>query len=127
MAASNMYDVALKPRLLRSLLKEYVPDLKHQFRNPPVLSYVVSAIKTHQLLSESAPLESDEKLIENWTATVDSWVNRVVALASSDTSRTFKFDRECGAVALPSNDAVMPNYLHFGCVVFGPKDLLALF
>ncbi|KAF3653720.1 putative cytochrome c oxidase assembly protein COX15-like [Capsicum annuum] len=81
----NMYDVALKPRLLRSLLKEYVPDLKHQFRNPPVLSYVVSAIKTHQLLSESASLESDEKLIENWTATVDSWVNRVVALASSDT------------------------------------------
>ncbi|XP_004249969.1 uncharacterized protein [Solanum lycopersicum] len=89
MAASdtieNMYDVALKPRLLRSLLKEYVPDLKHQFRNPSVLSYVVSAIKTHQLLSESAPPESDEKLIENWTAAVDSWINRVVGLASSDT------------------------------------------
>ncbi|KAJ8557613.1 hypothetical protein K7X08_003238 [Anisodus acutangulus] len=78
MAASNntienMYDVALKPRLLGSLLKEYVPDLKHQFRNPSVLSYVVSAIKTHHLLSES-----DEKLF-------DSWINRVVALASSDT------------------------------------------
>lgn len=89
MAASdtieNMYDLALKPRLLRSLLKEYVPDLKHQFRNPSVLSYVVSAIKTHQLLSESASPESDEKLIENWTATVDSWFNRVVALVSSDT------------------------------------------
>ncbi|KAK6775338.1 hypothetical protein RDI58_026339 [Solanum bulbocastanum] len=89
MAASdtieNMYDVALKPRLLRSLLKEYVPDLKHQFRNPSVLSYVVSAIKTHQLLSESAPPESYEKLIENWTAAVDCWINRVVALASSDT------------------------------------------
>ncbi|MCD7460362.1 hypothetical protein HAX54_043393 [Datura stramonium] len=89
MAASdtieNMYDLALKPRLLRSLLKECVPDLKHQFRNPSVLSYVVSAIKTHQLLSESAPPESDEKLIENWSSTVDSWVNRVVALVSSDT------------------------------------------
>lgn len=89
MAASdtieNMYDLALKPRLLRSLLKEYVPDLKHQFRNPSVLSYVVSAVKTHQLLSESAPPESDEKLIENWTVAVDSWINRVVALASSDT------------------------------------------
>ncbi|XP_059307740.1 uncharacterized protein LOC132059206 [Lycium ferocissimum] len=81
----NMYDVALKPRLLRSLLKEYVPDLKHQFRNPSVLSYVVSAIKTHQLLSESGQPESDEKLIENWTAAVDSWINRVVGLASSDT------------------------------------------
>ncbi|XP_019230825.1 PREDICTED: proline-, glutamic acid- and leucine-rich protein 1 isoform X2 [Nicotiana attenuata] len=89
MAASdtieNMYDVALKPRLLRSLLKEYVPDLKHQFRNPSVLSYVVSAVKTHRLLSELAPPESDQKLIENWTSTVDSWINRVVALASSDT------------------------------------------
>ncbi|XP_075081002.1 uncharacterized protein LOC107790394 isoform X2 [Nicotiana tabacum] len=89
MAASdtieNMYDVALKPRLLSSLLKEYVPDLKHQFRNPSVLSYVVSAVKTHRLLSELAPPESDQKLIENWTSTVDSWINRVVALASSDT------------------------------------------
>lgn len=94
MAASdtieNMYDVGLKPRLLRSLLKEYVPDLKHQFRNPSVLSYVVSAIKTHQLLSESAPPESDEKLIENWTAAVDSWINRIVALASSDTVNNLK-------------------------------------
>ncbi|CAN4126423.1 unnamed protein product [Withania somnifera] len=81
----NMYDVALKPRLLHSLLKEYVPDLKHQFRSQSVLSYVVSAVKTHQLLSESTPPESDEKFIENWKASVDSWINRVVALASSDT------------------------------------------
>ncbi|CAN4114407.1 unnamed protein product [Withania somnifera] len=83
--SESMYDVALKPRLLLSLLKEYVPDLKHQFRNPSVLSYVVSAIKTHQLLSESAPPESDENLIESWTAAFDSWINRVVALVSSDT------------------------------------------
>nr|XP_016498511.1 PREDICTED: proline-, glutamic acid- and leucine-rich protein 1-like isoform X1 [Nicotiana tabacum] len=89
MAASdtieNMYDVALKPRLLRSFLKEYVPDLKHPFRNPSVLSYVVSTIKIQRLLSELAPPESDQKLIENWTSAVDSWINRVLALASSDT------------------------------------------
>lgn len=94
MAASdtieNMYDVALKPRLLSSLLKEYVPDLKHQFRNPSVLSYVVSAVKTHRLLSELAPPESDQKLIENWTSAVDSWINRVLALASSDTVNNLK-------------------------------------
>ncbi|KAJ8551431.1 hypothetical protein K7X08_021446 [Anisodus acutangulus] len=81
----NMYDVALKPRLLGSLLKEHVPDLKHQFRNPSVLSYVVSAIKTHQLLSVSGQPESDEKLIDKWTVAIDSWINRVVALVSNDT------------------------------------------
>ncbi|KAL3520882.1 hypothetical protein ACH5RR_019031 [Cinchona calisaya] len=88
MAASNqiqgMYDVALKPQLLRSLLKEYVPDEKHPFRNPSDLSHVVSAVKTHRLLSECAPHSTNQKLIESWKSAVDAWVKRVSALASSN-------------------------------------------
>lgn len=85
MAASEhiqgMYDVAFKPRLLRSLLKEYVPDEKHPLRNPSDLSHVISVAKSHQLLFESS---SDQKLVDSWKSAVDSWVNRIVALASSN-------------------------------------------
>lgn len=80
----NMYDVSLKPRLLRSLVKDRLPDEKHPFRNPLDLSHVVSAVKTHRLLSEVDESSKDRKQIENWKSAVDAWVNRLIMLVSSD-------------------------------------------
>ncbi|KAG8380636.1 hypothetical protein BUALT_Bualt06G0036400 [Buddleja alternifolia] len=82
MAASS--DVALKSKLLRSLLRDYVPDHKHAFTNPSELSYVVSTVKTHKLLSEWAPQPLQQDLIDAWKSAVDSWVHRLLTLASSN-------------------------------------------
>ncbi|XP_019181831.1 PREDICTED: proline-, glutamic acid- and leucine-rich protein 1 [Ipomoea nil] len=88
MAASDhiqgMNDIALKPQLLRSLLSEYVPTEKHPFRRPSDLSFVVSVVKTHRLLSESAAPSVDQKLIDNWKSVVDAWFKRFLNLASSN-------------------------------------------
>ncbi|KAM3732952.1 hypothetical protein ACB098_11G097400 [Castanea mollissima] len=80
----NMYDVGMKPRLLRTLLKERVPDDKHPFENPAELSTVVSLIKTHGLLSESLRESTDQKVVDNWKSAVDSWVERVLLLVSNN-------------------------------------------
>ena len=80
----NMYDVDMKPRLLRTLIKERVPDDKHPFENPAELSTVVSLIKTHGLLSESFSKSTDQKLVDNWKSAVDSWVERVLLLVSNN-------------------------------------------
>ncbi|XP_057980746.1 uncharacterized protein LOC131166320 [Malania oleifera] len=79
----NMYDVALKPRMLRSLIKEQVPDEKQQFRSLLALSDVVSMIRNHRLLSESFPESIDPKIIESWKSAVDAWVERLLLLVSS--------------------------------------------
>ncbi|KAF8390224.1 hypothetical protein HHK36_024749 [Tetracentron sinense] len=79
----NMYDVRLKPRLLRSLIKDHLPDEKHPFSSPSELSNVVSTIKTHGLLSESFEESVDRKQIDKWKSTVDAWVERLLLLASS--------------------------------------------
>ncbi|XP_054784405.1 uncharacterized protein LOC129291194 isoform X1 [Prosopis cineraria] len=81
---SNMYDVALKPRLLHTLVKDHLPDEKHPFSNPSELSRVVSMIKTHRLLSESFTDDMDLKQTERWKSAVDSWVDCILTLASSD-------------------------------------------
>jgi hypothetical protein len=79
----NMYDVTLKPRLLRTLIKEHVPDDTHPFPDPAGLSTVVSGIKTHGLLAECSFGEStDQKKIQNWKSAVDSWVERLLLLIS---------------------------------------------
>lgn len=81
----NMYDVAVKPRLLRSFIKELIPDEKQQLGNPLELSQVVSAIKTHGLLSERvAQTDDNKKLIEKWKSAVDLWVDRLLMLVSSN-------------------------------------------
>lgn len=82
----NMYDIALKPRLLRSLIREHLPDEKHPFKGPLELSHVVSTVKTHRLLSESITgvEPADPKVVETWKAAVDAWVERVLSLASSN-------------------------------------------
>ncbi|KAK6233800.1 hypothetical protein QUC31_006206 [Theobroma cacao] len=87
--SKNMYDVGLKPLMLRSLMGQYVPDEKH-----PVslnsscfeLSKVVSILQTHRLLSEWYPQSMDVKLVHSWKSAVDEWVNRLLLLLSSDMS-----------------------------------------
>ncbi|CAA0824299.1 Unknown protein [Striga hermonthica] len=80
----GMCDVAMKPKLLRSLLREYVPDERHPFTNPSELSYVVSTVKTHKLLYEWVPQPVKQDLVEAWKSAVDSWVHRLLTLASSN-------------------------------------------
>ncbi|EOY19218.1 Uncharacterized protein TCM_044176 [Theobroma cacao] len=88
--SKNMYDVGLKPLMLRSLMGQYVPDEKH-----PVslnsscfeLSKVVSILQTHRLLSEWYPQSMDVKLVHSWKSAVDEWVNRLLLLLSSDMSK----------------------------------------
>ncbi|XP_022956971.1 proline-, glutamic acid- and leucine-rich protein 1-like isoform X1 [Cucurbita moschata] len=80
---ANMYDPALKPRLIHKLLREHVPDDKRAFNDHSELSKVVSMIKIHNLLSESLH-SMDQKLIDSWKSAVDSWVNRLFLLLSND-------------------------------------------
>ncbi|KAK2999853.1 hypothetical protein RJ639_024155, partial [Escallonia herrerae] len=81
----NMNDVALKPRLLRSLTKHHLPDEKHPLKNPLHLSRVISTVKTHRLLSENPASQSaDQKHIDRWKSAVDAWVNRLLVLVSSN-------------------------------------------
>ncbi|KAJ8445032.1 hypothetical protein Cgig2_022552 [Carnegiea gigantea] len=76
----DLYDVALKPRLLRSLLKEQIPDETCPFRNPSELASIVSIVKTHDLLSESVPDSADQKHVSSWRserflASYSDWFN----------------------------------------------------
>lgn len=80
---ADMYDPALKPRLLHKLLREHVPDDKRAFSDYSELSNVVSMITSHDLLSESSS-SKDQKLIDSWKSAVDSWVNRLFLLLSND-------------------------------------------
>ncbi|KAJ7970575.1 Proline-, glutamic acid-and leucine-rich protein 1 [Quillaja saponaria] len=81
---SSMYDVALKPRMLRTLLKEQVPDDKQPFQNTSQVSRAVSIVKTHCLLSESFTESMDQNLIKLWKSAVDSWIDRLLLLSSSN-------------------------------------------
>ncbi|XP_074264356.1 uncharacterized protein LOC141586859 [Silene latifolia] len=87
MAAFNhirdLNDVALKPRLLRNLVNEHLPTETTPFRNPADIADVVSAIKTHQLLSEEL-LTSDQKLVSSWKSAIDAWLHRILLLARSN-------------------------------------------
>ncbi|XP_043704243.1 proline-, glutamic acid- and leucine-rich protein 1 [Telopea speciosissima] len=79
----NMYDISLKPRLLRSLMRDYLPDEKRPSPSPSKLSDVVSAIKTHGLLLESFRESDDQKQIDKWKSAIDAWVERLLLLVSS--------------------------------------------
>ncbi|CAE5958881.1 unnamed protein product [Arabidopsis arenosa] len=80
----DMCDFRLKPKILRNLLSEYVPNEKQPLTNFLSLSKVVSTISTHKLLSESPPASIDQKLHANSKSAVDDWVARLLALISSD-------------------------------------------
>ncbi|XP_068641239.1 uncharacterized protein [Aristolochia californica] len=79
----NMYDIKLKPRLLKSLIKDCLPDEKHPFPSPSELSAAISSVKTHGLLSEVYGEQVDRKLVDSWKASIDAWVERLLSLASS--------------------------------------------
>ncbi|CAN7088256.1 unnamed protein product [Brassica rapa subsp. narinosa] len=74
----DMCDIRLKPKILRNLLSDYVPDEKQPLVNFQSLSKVVSTVSTHKLLSE------DQKLHAKSKSAVDEWVERLLALVSSD-------------------------------------------
>lgn len=87
----DMYDFALRPRMLYTLLKEDVPDEKKPLGTPLKLSRVVSNVQTFKLLAESFTSSMDAKLIERWKSAVDDWLNRLLFLVSSSTMVPFQF------------------------------------
>lgn len=80
----DLNDIALKPRLLRSLLKEHLPDETLPFRDPSQLSSIVSIVKTHKLLSEEIPPSTDNKHVSAWKSAVDAWLDRILMLARTN-------------------------------------------
>ncbi|XP_038710710.1 uncharacterized protein LOC120005252 isoform X1 [Tripterygium wilfordii] len=83
---TNMHDVELKPRLLRSLLKDQVPDEKRPFKSPSDLSRVINLVQTHKLLSESFTETIEEKRIQHWKSSFDEWVERLLTLVTINSS-----------------------------------------
>ncbi|XP_014515335.1 proline-, glutamic acid- and leucine-rich protein 1 [Vigna radiata var. radiata] len=80
----NMNEVAFKPRLLLSLIRDHLPDEKSSFSDPSKLSKAVSLLKTHSLLSESFLADSTStKVIEAWKSAFSSWLNRIFSLLST--------------------------------------------
>ncbi|KOM29475.1 hypothetical protein LR48_Vigan707s000700 [Vigna angularis] len=80
----NMYEVAFKPRLLLSLIRDHLPDENSTFSDPSKLSKAVSLVKTHSLLSESFLADSTSaKVIEAWKSAFSSWLNRIFSLLST--------------------------------------------
>ncbi|XP_010939528.1 uncharacterized protein [Elaeis guineensis] len=80
----GMNDYRLRPRMLRSLVRDRLPDEKRPFSSPAELSSVLAYVKTHGLLSERLADSSDGKLIEAWRSAVDAWVDRILFLVSSN-------------------------------------------
>ncbi|CAN6244092.1 unnamed protein product [Urochloa humidicola] len=85
---AGVNDPWLKPRLLRALLAERLPQPGGADLPPVELASVLHAVRTHGLLTEALPerAPADPKLAEAWRAAVDSWVERVVALVESDSA-----------------------------------------
>ena len=83
---AGVNDPWLKPRLLRALVAERLPQPGGTELPPVELASVLGAVRTHGLLTEGLPdrAPEDPKLAEAWRAAVDSWVERVVALVESD-------------------------------------------
>ncbi|XP_008807711.2 proline-, glutamic acid- and leucine-rich protein 1 [Phoenix dactylifera] len=80
----GMNDYRLRPRMLRSLVRDRLPDEKRPFPSPAELSSILAYVKTHGLLSERLADPSDGKLIEAWRSAVDAWVDRLLLLVSSN-------------------------------------------
>ncbi|KAH9657415.1 RIX1 domain-containing protein [Citrus sinensis] len=80
----NVYDVKLKPRMLRNLIEEHFPEETQPTRIRYELSKIAFLIRTHKLLSESANDSMEKKLVDSWKSAVDEWVVRVSSLVSSN-------------------------------------------
>ncbi|XP_020683452.1 proline-, glutamic acid- and leucine-rich protein 1-like [Dendrobium catenatum] len=77
-----MDDCCLKPPMLRSVVRDRLPDEKRPFRLAE-LTAVLSHVRTHGLLFERHPDITERKLVEAWRSAVDGWVERVLSLASN--------------------------------------------
>uniref|UniRef100_J3MDW5 Pre-rRNA-processing protein RIX1 N-terminal domain-containing protein n=2 Tax=Oryza brachyantha TaxID=4533 RepID=J3MDW5_ORYBR len=83
---AGMHDIHLRPRLLRRVLMECLPlpdpdaDLEPT-RRPADLARALGAVREQGLLAERA---IDPVLLEEWSAAVDAWVDRLLALLVSD-------------------------------------------
>ena len=83
--SKDLNDVALKPRLLRILLKDQLPDETRPLRDPSEISTIISTLKIHTLLSEDIPSSSaHQKHVSDWNSAVDAWVRRILILCRSD-------------------------------------------
>ncbi|KAA3478330.1 proline-, glutamic acid and leucine-rich protein 1 [Gossypium australe] len=85
----NMYDVGLKPVMLRSLIRQYLPAENHPLNlnnSCFKLPSLVSILQTHSLLSELDSQSIDPKLINTWKSAVDDWLSCLLSLLSSDMS-----------------------------------------
>uniref|UniRef100_A0A803NB77 Pre-rRNA-processing protein RIX1 N-terminal domain-containing protein n=1 Tax=Chenopodium quinoa TaxID=63459 RepID=A0A803NB77_CHEQI len=71
--SKDLNDVALKPRLLRILLKDQLPDETRPLRNPSEISTIISTLKIHSLLSEDIPPSAHQKHVSDWSSAVDAW------------------------------------------------------
>uniref|UniRef100_A0A0E0A983 Pre-rRNA-processing protein RIX1 N-terminal domain-containing protein n=1 Tax=Oryza glumipatula TaxID=40148 RepID=A0A0E0A983_9ORYZ len=84
---TGMHDLRLRPRLLRRVLAECLPlpdpgaDLQPT-RSPADLARALSAVRQQGLLAVGGA--ADPGLLEEWSAAVDAWVDRLVALLASD-------------------------------------------
>ncbi|WOL18805.1 proline-, glutamic acid- and leucine-rich protein 1 [Canna indica] len=79
----GMSDPRLKPRLLRSLVRDRLPEENRPDPGPSELSSILASVKTQGLLSERVFDPSDTKLVEAWRTAVDAWVERLLSLVSS--------------------------------------------
>ncbi|KAK8931225.1 hypothetical protein KSP39_PZI016567 [Platanthera zijinensis] len=80
-----MDDCHLKPPMLRSVVRDHLPDEKRPFPSPADLVGVLSHVRAHGLLSEQQTDTTERKLVEDWRTAVDGWVEYIVSLASSKT------------------------------------------
>ncbi|XP_073028338.1 uncharacterized protein [Primulina eburnea] len=78
----GLSDDERKAKLILSLLRKYVPDVKHPFLDPSDLSYVVTTVKTHKLLLERGLAK--QEVMDCWKKAVDSWDHRVRSLLAGD-------------------------------------------
>jgi hypothetical protein len=81
----HLNDPWLKPRLLKALVAERLPQPGGAELPPAEVESVLHAVRTHGLLAESLPGHPpDSKLAEAWRAAVDAWVERLGALVEGN-------------------------------------------
>ncbi|KAK3156687.1 hypothetical protein QOZ80_2AG0110520 [Eleusine coracana subsp. coracana] len=81
----DLNDPWLKPRLLKALVAERLPQPGGSELPPAEVASVLNAVRTHGLLSERLPGHPpDPKLAEAWRAAVNAWVERLGAFVESE-------------------------------------------
>ncbi|KAE8724854.1 40S ribosomal protein S9 [Hibiscus syriacus] len=85
----DVYDVKSKPRMLKYLMNDQIPNETNPSPQHCDLQRVVNAIRNLGLLSESFPRETDSKIAVDWSVAVDSWLDCVLSLVSSPRESLF--------------------------------------